>query len=252
MALTKARLLKHDFPVHGKPWKIQSNEKVTKKWLSGSTRKQRKTNYKVTKKWQKQGKSCFLVTFSLLFRYFRVDPESHFFITFSLLWIFRGFGLCGTFCPSQVLLANRSLERSYCSVKLTLMKSMFLRVKSPSWKAASDVPKPGCFKPGCLQLLCRSALLRPFALLCALLRPFALFCALLRLHSFCALLRAFACFCDRPRSERLRLATADRTVFSVASRRLSLLHPHFFLWKCPITVRRQAQKKLEPLKPIEL
>ena len=41
--------------------------------------------------------SYFFVTFSLLSRYFQVDPR----VTFSLLWIFRGFALCGTFCPSQ-------------------------------------------------------------------------------------------------------------------------------------------------------
>ena len=38
------------------------------------------------------------------------------------------------------------------------------------------------------------------ALFCALSRSFALFCE----H-----LRSFACFCERPRSERLRLRTAD-------------------------------------------
>ena len=63
------------------------------------------------------------------------------------------------------------------------------------------VPKPDCFKPGCLQFLRRSALLRPFAPFCALLRPFAPFCALLRtcvcalLRSFCAHLRSFALVC---------------------------------------------------------
>ena len=144
-------------------------------------------------------------------------------------------------------LRHRSLERSYCSVKPTLTKSMFLQVKSPSWKAALDVPKPGCFKPGCLQFLRRSAILRSFALFCALLHPFTLFCALFLpfalfcalLRSFgpfcallrpfapfcallfavliCALLSAFACFCVRLRLERPHLATADRTVFSVAS-----------------------------------
>ena len=34
----------------------------------------------------------------------------------------------------------------------------------------SGVPKPGFFKPGCLQILRGSDLLRPFALFCALLR----------------------------------------------------------------------------------
>ena len=48
----------------------------------------------------KQRKSHFLVTFSLLFRYFRVGPQGHLVVTFSLM-CFRGFGPCGTFCPSQ-------------------------------------------------------------------------------------------------------------------------------------------------------
>ena len=56
------------------------------------------------------------------------------------------------------------------------------------------VPKPGCFKPGCLQFLRRSALLRPFVLFCALLRT----CA-------CALLRSFALFCAH-----LRVSANDR------------------------------------------
>ena len=70
------------------------------------------------------------------------------------------------------------------------------------------VPKPGCFKPGCLQFLRGSALLCSFAPFCARLRSFAD----LRLCAFaliCALLRAFACFCVRPRLERPRLGTAD-------------------------------------------
>ena len=45
-------------------------------------------------------------------------------------------------------------------------------------KQSLVVPKPGCFKPGCLQIL------RPFALICALLRT-----------CVCALLRSFALFC---------------------------------------------------------
>ena len=56
-----------------------------------------------------------------------------------------------------------------------------------------EVPKSCCFKPGCLQLLRRSALLRPFApscALCALVRSFALFCAHLRSFArFCVFLR---------------------------------------------------------------
>ena len=54
------------------------------------------------------------------------------------------------------------------------------------------VPKPGRFKPGCLQFL------RSFALFCRL--AFALFCAVLCI---------FACFCVRPCLEQLRLGTAD-------------------------------------------
>ena len=56
------------------------------------------------------------------------------------------------------------------------------------------VPKPGCFKPGCLQFLRRSALLRSFADLCS--RSLAL---------ICALLRAFACFCVRQHLEQPRV-----------------------------------------------
>ena len=63
-----------------------TKKKVTKK----SIKKDKKT----------QGKSHFLGTFSLLFRHFRVDPQSHFFVTFSFEFS-GGFGLCGTFCPSQ-------------------------------------------------------------------------------------------------------------------------------------------------------
>ena len=50
------------------------------------------------------------------------------------------------------------------------------------------VPKPGCFKPGCLQLLRGSALLRPFALFCGL--AFALF--LCSFERICAHLRVSA------------------------------------------------------------
>ena len=53
------------------------------------------------------------------------------------------------------------------------------------------VPKPGCFKPGCLQFFCGNALLRSFAPFCALLRSFVD----LRLRSFahiCVFLRPTA------------------------------------------------------------
>ena len=67
------------------------------------------------------------------------------------------------------------------------------------------VPKPGCFKPGCLQFLRGSVLLRsfaPFCALCAFLRTFV--CALLRTF-VCALLRSFALFCAH-----LRASASDR------------------------------------------
>ena len=58
------------------------------------------------------------------------------------------------------------------------------------------VPKSGCFKPGCLQTLRRSALLCSFAHFCALVRSFADLClrsiADLCLRSF-ALICAFLC-----------------------------------------------------------
>ena len=68
--------------------------------------------------------------------------------------------------------------------------------------ALLGVPKPGCFKPGGLQFLRGSALLRPFALICALLRT--CICALSR--SFADLrLRSFALFCAH-----LRVSASDR------------------------------------------
>ena len=62
------------------------------------------------------------------------------------------------------------------------------------------VPKPGCFKPGCLQFLRGSALLRSFAPFCGLLCSFAD----LRLRSFariCAHLRVSAN--DRVQNDRV-------------------------------------------------
>ena len=94
------------------------------------------------------------------------------------------------------------------------------------------VPKPGCFRPRCLQFLRRSALLRPFALallwtcVYALLRSFAL---------ICALLRSFACFCVflhptafrttafgncRKTSQKMFIWGTFRTVFENFLRRL--------------------------------
>ena len=66
-------------------------------------------------------------------------------------------------------------------------------------------PKPGCFKPSCLQFLRRSALLWSFA-------PFSALFALLRLRYFAlifALLCSFACFCVRLRSECPRLGISE-------------------------------------------
>ena len=71
------------------------------------------------------------------------------------------------------------------------------------------IAKPGSFKPGCLQFLCASALLRSFAPFCAFLRSFADLC----LRSFaliCALLSSFACFCERPRLERPHWGTPEK------------------------------------------
>ena len=63
------------------------------------------------------------------------------------------------------------------------------------------VPKPYCFKPGCLQLYAET-------LFCTLLGPFALFYEL-AFALFCAHLRSFALFCTifcvRPLLERPRL-----------------------------------------------
>ena len=68
------------------------------------------------------------------------------------------------------------------------------------------VPKPGCFKPGCLQFPRGSALLHSFAPFCALLRT--CICALLR---SCALF-AIICAVLRPTAFR---ATASPSKFCV-------------------------------------
>ena len=57
-----------------------------------------------------------------------------------------------------------------------------------------EVPKPGCFQPGCLRFLRRSALLRSFVPSCALLRSFALLCGP-AFALFCAHLCLFALIC---------------------------------------------------------
>ena len=93
----------------------------------------------------------------------------------------------------------------------SLISSLFVVAKPPgempsfcaTWLSMA-VPKPVCFKPGCLQLLHRNALLRPFVLFCALLWTCVYALALI-----CALLRLFVCFCERPRLERPRLGTAE-------------------------------------------
>ena len=82
------------------------------------------------------------------------------------------------------------------------------RFRGPDRRFCLGVPKPGCFKPGCLQFLCGSALKCSSVLFCSLL------CSLadLRLRSFaliCTLLCAFACFCVQQRLERPRLGSAD-------------------------------------------
>ena len=52
----------------------------------------------------------------------------------------------------------------------------------PFWRSNLGVPKPGCFKPGCLQILRGGALVRSFALFSVL--AFTVFCTLLRPIAF--------------------------------------------------------------------
>ena len=69
-----------------------------------------------------------------------------------------------------------------------LSKVQMLNLVLGVW-GSLGVPERGCFKPGCLQILGRSALLRSYAPFCALLRffadlrlrSFALICVFLRL-----------------------------------------------------------------------
>ena len=83
-------------------------------------------------------------------------------------------------------------QKRVCSISAVSKSQRFRGAKlsiglsEPKWGIVA-VPKPGCFKPGCLQFLRRSALLLFF---CAL-RVLRSFCALLRTCVF-ALLRAFA------------------------------------------------------------
>ena len=77
------------------------------------------------------------------------------------------------------------------------------------------VPKPGCFKPGCLQFFRGSALLRSFVPFCALalLRSFAPFSALLR-TCVCALLRSFALICVFLRQTAFRATAFGKCRFT--------------------------------------
>ena len=86
--------------------------------------------------------------------------------------------------------------RAGCFLKLTVGSSL---LEFFSEGALLGVPKPGCFKPGCLRFLRGSALLRSLNL-----RLFALFFAL-----FCTLLRYFALFCAHLHSH-LRVSANDR------------------------------------------
>ena len=101
-------------------------------------------------------------------------------------------GVYTTFCQEEGILLQKYRGRNGRCIAML-------------FKSIPGGPKRGCFKPGCLQFLRRSALLCSFAPFCALLRIRV--CALLR--TFCALLRSFACFCVRPRLERPRLGTAE-------------------------------------------
>ena len=112
-----------------------------------------------------------------------------------------------SFSLSHIPLSLIALSLSYLS---SAPKCHFRRA------LLQGVPRPGCFKPGCLQFLRGSALSRSSAPFCALSRSFANLrlrsFADLRLRSFAhirALLRSFVWFCERPRLERLRLGTAD-------------------------------------------
>ena len=98
---------------------------------------------------------------------------------------------------------KRPYHRILCSESVLLIsfcKEKFLNGSEEQDALASfayllGVPKPGCYKPGCLQFLCGSALLHSFAPFCALLRSsvdlrlrsfahiFVYFCAHLRVSA---------------------------------------------------------------------
>ena len=91
----------------------------------------------------------------------------------------------GTFAKTALLLRNRPVVPSRLFMAMNCQShyrewpdwfQRLQRVRPNLWKFSS----PGCLKPGCLQSLRRSALLR-----------------------------SFACFCVRPRLERRHLGTED-------------------------------------------
>ena len=61
---------------------------------------------------KKQGKSYFLATFGLLFRYFGVDPQSHFWVTFFVTLNFLGFRALWDLWPLITFEAFASSKRS--------------------------------------------------------------------------------------------------------------------------------------------
>ena len=77
------------------------------------------------------------------------------------------------------------------------------------------VPKPGCYKPGCLQFLRGNALLCSFAPFCALLRSFAD----LRLRSFALICALFALICVflRPTAFRTTAFGNSRVVADIVT-----------------------------------
>ena len=93
-----------------KPWKIQSDSKVTQKWLKsdfpGFRWKWLKSYSKVTQKWRKRSKKSLLSHFWVTFEPLSPEPRksllSHFWVTFLCLWIFRGFGVCRATSGSQL------------------------------------------------------------------------------------------------------------------------------------------------------
>ena len=81
---------------------------------------------------------------------------------------------------------HRVLTRAEDQRRLVLLICTQMWLWGCQEKENLGVPKPGCFKPGCLQFLCFCALLRSFAPFCGL--ALALFCGL-AFALFCAHLR---------------------------------------------------------------